>query len=82
MNNDQKEEDARFVVREMQLDYPVLRSQELPAKYGIQGFPTLIIIDQDGKVADLHIGYSPQLFEAVTATVDRPLEGRPQSPKR
>jgi thiol-disulfide isomerase/thioredoxin len=74
MNNDQKEEDAQFVVREMQLDYPVLRSQELPAKYGVQGFPTLIIIDQDGKVADIHIGYSPQLFEAVTATVDRLLE--------
>jgi thiol-disulfide isomerase/thioredoxin len=71
MNNDQDEDDARFVVREMQLDYPVLRSQEMPGKYGVQGFPTLIIIDQQGKVADIHVGYSPQLYEDVTAAVDR-----------
>jgi thiol-disulfide isomerase/thioredoxin len=76
MNNDHNEEDARFVVREMQLDYPVLRSQELPGKYGVQGFPTLIIIDQQGKVADIHVGYSPQLYEEVTAAVDRLLEAK------
>jgi thiol-disulfide isomerase/thioredoxin len=71
MNNDQVEDDAKFVVREMQLDYPVLRSQDLPGKYGVQGFPTLIIIDQQGKVADVHVGYSQQLYEEVTAVVDR-----------
>jgi len=71
MNNDRNEEDAKFVIREMQLDYPVLRSQDLPGKYGVNGFPTLIIIDQQGKVADIHVGYSPQLFEEVTAVVDR-----------
>jgi thiol-disulfide isomerase/thioredoxin len=71
MNNDQDEDDARFVVREMQLEYPVLRSQELPGKYGVQGFPTLIVIDQQGQVADVHVGYSPRLYEQVTAAVDR-----------
>jgi len=76
MNNDRKEEDARFVVKEMELDYPVLRSQDLPGKYGVQGFPTLIIIDQQGKVADVHVGYSRQLFEEVTAAVDRLLEAK------
>jgi len=76
MNNDQKEDDAKFVVHEMQLDYPVLRSLDLPRKYGVQGFPTLIIIDQKGKVADIHVGYSPHLFEEVTAAVDRLLEAK------
>jgi thiol-disulfide isomerase/thioredoxin len=71
MNNDQNEDDARFVAREMPIDYPVLRSQELPSKYGVRGFPTLIIIDPQGKVADVHIGYSPHLYEEVTAAVDR-----------
>jgi thiol-disulfide isomerase/thioredoxin len=74
INNDQKEDDARFVEREMKLDYPVLRSLDLPQQYGIQGFPTLIIIDQHGKVADIHVGYSPQLFENIAATVDRLLD--------
>ena len=71
MNNDRKEEDAKFVVEKMALEYPVLRSDELPGKYGVSGFPTLVIIDQQGKVADVHIGYSDHLFEDVTATVDR-----------
>jgi thiol-disulfide isomerase/thioredoxin len=76
MNNDQNEDDARFVRREMQLDYPVLRSQEMPAKYGCRGFPTVVIIDQQGKVADVHIGYSPQLFEELTEAVDRLLDAK------
>ena len=42
----------------MQLDYPVLRSDDLPGKYGVSGFPTLVIIDQSSKVADVHVGYS------------------------
>jgi thiol-disulfide isomerase/thioredoxin len=71
MNNDRKEEDAKFVVEKMALEYPVLRSDLLPAKYGVNGFPTLIVIDQQGKIADVHIGYSDHLFEDVKATVDR-----------
>ncbi len=65
---------AKFVVREMQLEYPVLRSEELPAKYAVQGFPTLIIVDQQGQVAEILGGYSPQLYENVTAAVDRLLD--------
>ena len=71
MNNDQKVDDAKFVVEKMELDYPVLRSDETPGKYGVRGFPTLIVIDQEGRVADIHTGYSPRLFENVTAAVDR-----------
>jgi thiol-disulfide isomerase/thioredoxin len=76
MNNDRNEEDARFVAREMELDYPVLRSMDLPEKYGVHGFPTLVIIDQQGKVSTVHVGYSPQLFEDVTSAVDRLLGAR------
>ncbi len=76
VNNDRNLHNAEFVVREMQLEYPVLRSEDLPAKYGVQSFPTLIIVDQQGKVAQIHVGYSPQLFEDVTAAVDRLLESK------
>jgi hypothetical protein len=31
----------------------------------VQGFPTLIIIDQLGKIHDIHVGYSPTLREEV-----------------
>ena len=36
----------------------------------------MVIIDQRGKVADIHVGYSPQLFEEVTAAVDRLLDAK------
>jgi peroxiredoxin len=76
MNNDRKEDDAKFVVQKMQLEYPVLRSDGTPGKYGVTGFPTLVLIDQQGKVADVHVGYSPHLFEEVSAAVDRLLGAR------
>jgi thiol-disulfide isomerase/thioredoxin len=65
MNTDQKEEDARFVIDKMPIKYPTLKGEGLPQKFGVQGFPTLIIIDQQGKVHDIHVGYSPNLREEV-----------------
>ena len=70
MNTDRKEEDAKFVVKKMGLDYSTLKiEKELPGKYGVQGFPTLIIIDQRGNVHDMHVGYSPTLQREVGETV-------------
>jgi thiol-disulfide isomerase/thioredoxin len=65
MNTDRKEEDARFVIDKMGLKYPTLKAEGLPAKFGVQGFPTLIVIDQEGKVHDIHVGYSPTLRDDV-----------------
>jgi peroxiredoxin len=65
MNTDAKEEDARFVIAKMGLKYPTLKAAGLPEKFGVQGFPTLIVIDQQGKVHDLHVGYTPTLREDV-----------------
>jgi peroxiredoxin len=69
MNTDRQEKDAKFVIDEMGLNYPTLKAEGLPEKYKVRGFPTLIIIDQDGKVADVHVGYSPKLREEVTRSV-------------
>jgi peroxiredoxin len=69
MNTDRDEKDAKFVVDELGLNYPVLKAQGVPEKYHVRGFPTLIIIDQEGKVADIHVGYSPTLREEVGKAV-------------
>jgi len=74
MNNDRDEKDARFVVQAMKLDYPVIRSMDLPSRYNVEGFPTLVIIDQEGNIADIHVGYTPQLFERISETIDRLLK--------
>jgi len=69
MNKDRDEKDARFVAEEMGLNYPTLRAEGLPEKYHVRVFPTLIVIDQEGKVADIHVGYSPTLREEVWRSV-------------
>jgi thiol-disulfide isomerase/thioredoxin len=70
MNTDRKEDDAKLVVQEMGLKYETLRAQGIPEKYGVQGFPTLILIDAEGKVRDVHVGYSPTLRVDVGKTID------------
>jgi thiol-disulfide isomerase/thioredoxin len=69
MNTDQDEKDAQFVVDAMRLNYAVLKAQGIPEKYKVQGFPTLVIIDPNGKVADFHVGYSPTLRGDIGAIV-------------
>lgn len=75
MNTDQNQADAELVVEKMRLTYANLKADGLPEKYGVRGFPTLIIIDQEGKVHDIHVGYSPDLAEKVSQTVDELLAG-------
>ena len=65
MNTDRKEDDAKFVIDKMGLTYLTLKAEGLPEKYGVRGFPTLVIIDKQGKVQDLHVGYSPDLQKEV-----------------
>jgi thiol-disulfide isomerase/thioredoxin len=69
MNTDREEKDAKFVVEAMALKYPNLKAEGLPQKYGVQGFPTLILIGPDGTVRDLHVGYSPTLREEVAKEI-------------
>ena len=45
-----------------------------PEKFGVQGFPTLIVIDPQGKVHDIHVGYTPTLREDVGRQIKALLE--------
>jgi thiol-disulfide isomerase/thioredoxin len=77
MNIDPVEADAKFVVDKMKLDYATLRiDRKLPQKFGVRGYPTLVIIDPQGKVHDLHVGYSPTLQQEVGEIVRQLLAKR------
>jgi thiol-disulfide isomerase/thioredoxin len=70
MNTDREDKDARYVIDKLQLNYPVLHARGIPEKYGVQGFPTFIIIDQKGVVRARHVGYSQDLREEMSKTID------------
>jgi len=74
MNTDQKESDARFVIDALELKYPTIKAEQIPMKYGVQGFPTLIIVDKEGIVRDIHRGYSPTLRQDVAKKIDELLK--------
>jgi uncharacterized protein (TIGR03067 family) len=76
MNTDTRKEDAQMVAKKMGLTYANLEAKGLPEKYQVQGYPTLVIIDQQGVVRDIHVGYSPMLKEEVSKTVERLLKDR------
>ncbi len=75
MNTDSDEKDARFVVEKLALNYTTLKASGLPEKYKVQGFPTLVIIDQNGVVRGRHTGYSPTLRDAIIHDIDALLTG-------
>lgn len=65
----------RRVVDKLKLNYPTLKAQGLPEKYNVQGFPTLVIIDQKGVIRGWHNGYSANLRDEVSKTINRLLSG-------
>lgn len=44
--------------------------------YGVEGIPTLVLIDKKGTVAAVHVGYHPQIGEILRQELDALLEGK------
>jgi hypothetical protein len=62
MNNDGKVDDAKFVVKAMDIPYMTLRSPfEAAKEFDIQLYPCVLVIDAKGIIRDLDEGYSPTL---------------------
>ncbi len=65
MNSDRDEDDARFVIDHLKLNYATLKNgrdnDRINMKYEIHGWPTLVVIDRNGVVRHIHSGYSPTL---------------------
>jgi len=67
---DANDKDAKSVVNRLNLAYPIIRLEpQILEKYGVQGMPSLLVIDKQGIVRDLHVGYSATLKEEVSAMV-------------
>lgn len=71
INVDEDTADARFTADKLGLNYPTLLAEGTAEAYGVSGYPTLFVIDREGKVAEVHRGFSEDLGERLRATIDR-----------
>jgi peroxiredoxin len=76
MNVDKIDDDARFVINVQKLNYPTLKSTFPEAKqnFGVQVYPTLIVIDQQGVVRDIEVGYGPKLRDNLEIAIRKLLK--------
>lgn len=77
MTIDEDEKDARIVVEAMGLKYPAIKAAGIPPKYGVDGYPTLVVVDKVGKVREIHVGYSPHLYDELSEQIRTLLAEKP-----
>jgi thiol-disulfide isomerase/thioredoxin len=70
VNNDSDDADARHVIKAFDLKYPSIRNGEISKSYMVDTWPTLIVLDQSGRVALFHSGNTANLVEEISSTVD------------
>lgn len=59
-------------MKEHQMDWPVIYTDRASyAPFGVSGIPHVVLIDRDGKVVKVKVGYSPESFKEFRATVEK-----------
>ena len=74
INVDDDTADARFTAEKLGLNYPTLLAQGTADAYQVTGYPTLFVIDREGRVAEVHRGYSVDLGERLRERIDELLK--------
>lgn len=76
MNVDPNEADARAVMAQFGLRYDSVRAtREAIKAFGVEGYPTTIVIDKKGNVRAAHVGYADDLAGRVEGEVRGLLAG-------
>ncbi len=79
INSDDDDQDARYVIDKFGLHYPTLRAGDIPQQYHVSTWPTFIVLDQNGRIADYVDGNAEDLFEHVKGVVDGLLANPPSA---
>ncbi len=61
--------DAAAVAQQMQLNYPQFKGDALANQLKISELPTTLLLDQTGKIRDIHTGFSPKLHDELSKTI-------------
>lgn len=81
VNNDDDLADAKFVIKSFELKHKNIHAAKLPDQYEVNAWPTFIVLDQTGRIADYHEGNSEDLYGHIAGVVDQLLEHDPAATK-
>ncbi len=71
MNVDRDTGDARFVAGRLGLTYPVLPARGVVDSYSVVSYPTIVVVDRRGRVAEVLVGYRADLLEVLAGQIER-----------
>lgn len=74
VNTDKERTDAIFVIQKMNPPYPNLEGRGLVKQYGVTAYPTFIVIDRNGLVRRILVGYEPSLTEKLIEIIESLLQ--------
>ncbi len=80
MNTDEDPTRARELTLALGLNYANLQAMEARKLYDPPGYPALYVVDKEGAVRHIHIGWSRDLGQNVAAEVENLLEGNRPGP--
>jgi thiol-disulfide isomerase/thioredoxin len=63
--------------KKLELTVPLDRDGKIGDAYGVEGIPQTVIIDKQGVVQAVHVGFSPDLKQRLTRELDALLQGKP-----
>ena len=53
----------------------IMKAESITSAYKVTGYPFLYVIDQEGKVLEVEVGYSANLKDKLIETIDKALAG-------
>ena len=71
MNIDQDVEDAREAHEEQELNYPTVLARDVRDLYKVRAYPTIIVLDREGTVRHVHVGFRSNLAETLQSEVEK-----------
>ena len=70
VNTDKERTDAIFVLQKVNPPYPNVEGRGLVKQYGVTAYPTFIVIDRNGLVRRILVGYEPSLTEKLIEIIE------------
>jgi hypothetical protein len=69
MNKDPVADAAKQVTAAMETSYPTLKAREVVGRYEVAAFPTTFVVDAEGVVRRVLVGYGPTFGIELEATL-------------